>query len=107
MIRLLIAGSYQARSLIPDKGKAIGNGISDEALSGNPVALWANSQKLALSGEEEIQKGERRLDQGRKQINEGEASVRRGSDLVSSVRFEYETAARIADTATTPRALAA
>lgn len=84
-----------------------GDGLSDEALSGDPDAMWSDGQKLSIKGEGIVERGERRLEEGRKQIREGEAMVQRGSDLVSSVRFEYQNAAKNTGTATTPKAVAA
>lgn len=83
------------------------DGISDEALSGDPDAMWSDGQQLSIKGESLVQRGERRLEDGRKQIREGEAMVQRGSDLVSSTRFEYQTAAGATGAATTPKAVAA
>jgi uncharacterized phage infection (PIP) family protein YhgE len=84
-----------------------GDGLSDEALSGDPTAMWADGQRMTIKGESEIQKGSKALEAGRKQIREGESMVQRGNNLVSAVRFEYQSAVKNAGTATTPDAVAA
>lgn len=80
-------------------------GLSDGTLSGDPEAMWKDGQKLTVQGESIVSAGEKLLAQGRKQISDGEAKVKRGSDLVSSIRVEYQTAARKGGTATTPKAV--
>ncbi len=82
------------------------DGLSDETLSGDPAAMWADGQKLTIKGESEVQKGGRQLENGRKQVREGEAMVQRGNNLVSSIRLEYQSAANRVGAATTPAAVA-
>lgn len=82
------------------------DGLSDEALSGDPTAMWADGQKLTVKGEEMIKRGESQIENGRKQIRDGDAKVQRGSDLVSSTRFEYQRAARGTGVATSPKDVA-
>jgi exonuclease VII small subunit len=67
-----------------------GIGISEAALSGDPLAMAAEGAKLNNDGAKLVQDAEKRLVEGRKQVRDGEAQVQDGSTRVTNARFEYK-----------------
>ncbi len=83
-----------------------GNGVSDAALSGDPIAMGKDGTKLNTRGAELVKDGEKLLIKGRKQVRDGDAMVQNGSSLVTNSRFEYKDIANAGGSASTPDTVA-
>ncbi len=99
--------AFTAALMIAGCASSGGVEVSDEALSGNPVAMWDDGQKTVKKGEALVKKGESRLEDGREQIRDGEAMISKGNDKVRDSRQDYQAKARSGGASSTPKEVAA
>ena len=83
-----------------------GDGVSDAALSGDPIAMGRDGAKLNTRGAELVKDGEKLLITGRKQLRDGESMILNGSSQVTNSRFEYRDIANAGGSASSPDAVA-
>ena len=80
-----------------------GDGISDEALAGDPAAMLADGSRLNTRGAELVAKGESRLAEGRQQVRDGERQIEAGTASVAAARSEYRQNAGRGGQANSPK----
>ena len=82
-----------------------GDGVSDAALSGDPIAMGRDGAKLNTRGAELVKDGEKLLIKGRQQLRDGETKILNGSSQVTNSRFEYRDIANAGGSASNPDAV--